>query len=69
MKTIKYIIELSSNNREQDRIKRRIEKLFEEIRFITDGDIEFYTEQTPERKTPGSLLYGLGKKLKTCNLR
>lgn len=62
MKTIKYIIEVTANNKEHDRVKIRIDKLFEEIRFLIDGEVEFYTQQIEPKKNWGNCLYGLSSR-------
>lgn len=70
MITKQYIIKISGSDKDHKEAKEQIRELFLDLNHELDADVEFLTQtinSVPEWKK--GYLYGLGKKLKTCNLR
>lgn len=61
MKTAKYIIQLTANNKEHGQVKEQIDRLFDQLRFAVDGDIDFYVQSIETKKEKQNRLYLLGK--------
>jgi len=62
LQTKEYRIKLIANNREHQKVRREVEKLYKKLLSQLDGEIEFYIQKQKNPKYWGNVLYGLGSR-------
>lgn len=61
MKTAKYIIQLTANNKEHNKVKQQVKMIYDGLKLIVEGDIDFYVQPVETKHERQNRIYLLGK--------